>query len=85
MPLDIQSMPAMGGTLVAALAYAGVSAFITGPLIGERMIEKSGWAQSCPTLIVRAARAEEPDATVAPSSRTNRRHRTSSWAASPMT
>ena len=41
------SLPIGGSLLVGILAYAGVAAFVTGPVIGARMIEKSGWYQSC--------------------------------------
>ena len=47
MPFDPQTLPVGGGVLVAGLIYAGASYFVTGPLIGERMIAKSDWSQSC--------------------------------------
>lgn len=45
--LDFGSMQLTGGALVAGLFYAGASMFITGPLIGDRMIEKMDWAHKC--------------------------------------
>lgn len=44
---DFGSMPVTGGALVAGLFYAGVSLFVTGPLVGERMVEKMDWAHQC--------------------------------------
>ena len=62
MIFDAQSMPATGGTFMAAALYAAVSLFITGPVVGERMIIKSGWAAHCPALIERnVAVSEAPD------------------------
>lgn len=49
--LGENSLPIGGSLLVGLLAYAGVAAFITGPVIGARMIEKSGWYQSCPAAL----------------------------------
>ena len=45
------SLPIGGSVLVGLLAYAGISAFITGPTIGARMIEKSSWYESCPAAL----------------------------------
>lgn len=45
--IDFGSMQIAGGALAASLFYAGASMFITGPLIGDRMIEKMDWAHQC--------------------------------------
>lgn len=49
--IDLQSLPAKGGTLLALVLYGGLSLLVTGPLVGERMIVKSGWLAQCPALI----------------------------------
>ena len=36
-----------GSMVIAALAYAGLSGWVTGPLVAERTIENMGWEQSC--------------------------------------
>lgn len=56
------SLPIGGSVLIGLLAYAGVSAFITGPMIGSRMIEQSGWHDSCPAAVVgQITRQAEPE------------------------
>jgi len=54
------TLPIGGSALVAGLLYAGASMFITGPLIGERMVERSNWSTSCHTAIADAAERENP-------------------------
>lgn len=44
---DLQNTGAGGGIIIAALLYAGACLYITGPLVAERMAEKSGWLKSC--------------------------------------
>lgn len=44
---DILGLPVTGGALLAGAAYAALSVFVTGPLVAERTIDKSGWAQHC--------------------------------------
>lgn len=44
---DAGNLPIAGGALVAAILYAGVSIFVTGPLVGERTIMKSDWPRIC--------------------------------------
>ena len=51
---DNGSLPITGGALLAAALYAGTSLFITGPLVGERMVAKLDWDAQC----VRNIRAE---------------------------
>lgn len=54
------SLPIGGSTLIAGLLYAGASMFITGPLIGERMVDRSNWSTSCQRVIANAAERENP-------------------------
>jgi hypothetical protein len=44
---DFGNMPVAGGVLAAGLFYAGASLFVTGPLVGERMVAKMDWAHQC--------------------------------------
>jgi hypothetical protein len=57
---DPTSLPFTGSALAFGLLYAGVSLFITGPLVGERTIAKSGWADSCEIAVVRGAETGNP-------------------------
>ncbi len=58
---DPQNLPLSGGLILAAAAYAAISFFATGPLIAERAIAKSGWAEACPAALnVNAARQVTP-------------------------
>lgn len=45
--LDGNGMPLGGGLALAAIAYAALSLFATGPLIGDRIIERSNWPEQC--------------------------------------
>jgi hypothetical protein len=57
---DLASIPGAGGLAAAGILYAGVSLFVTGPLVAERSIDKSRWVQHC----VRQAKATtQPPAT----------------------
>lgn len=49
--IDLQRLPISGGVVLAALLYAGVAWFVTGPIIGKRTVERSGWEQSCPSTL----------------------------------
>ncbi len=44
---DLTSVPGVGGIAAAGVLYAGLSLFVTGPLVGERLIERSGWGPRC--------------------------------------
>lgn len=44
---DSSNIPVAGGALAAGLLYVGASLFLTGPLVGERMIAKMDWALQC--------------------------------------
>jgi hypothetical protein len=59
------TMPLAGGALMAALLYAGVSLFVTGPLVGERMVAKMDWPVQCEGHIRAGVEADRPvEATV---------------------
>ena len=45
--MDFKDLPLSGVTLIAVLGYAGVSLAITGPLIVDRTVQKSGWIAQC--------------------------------------
>ena len=47
MSIDTSGLPISGGVILAGLLYAGVSVFVTGPLVATRTIDKSDWDQSC--------------------------------------
>ncbi|OXT01985.1 hypothetical protein B7H23_03345 [Notoacmeibacter marinus] len=51
MPFDITSLPVSGGVLVAGAAWAGLSAFVLGPLVAERSAETIGWMPQCERLV----------------------------------
>lgn len=53
------NLPVTGGVTLTALVYGAISLFVTGPLIGERMIAKSGWEEQCRSGLVEAVRAEQ--------------------------
>jgi len=57
---DPTSLPFTGGALAFGLLYAGVSLFITGPLVGERTIAKSGWAEQCEIAVLSGAESANP-------------------------
>ena len=60
-------MPIAGGVALAGLLYAGVSAFVTGPVIGERMADKHvGWDRVCPAQIRAQIQADDPPAPSVP-------------------
>ncbi len=44
---DGNNLPVGGSIVLAAAAYAAISAFVTGPLVAERTIERGGWGSSC--------------------------------------
>lgn len=66
MIFDSQSIPAAGGMVMAAALYAGAAYFIAGPVVGERLIEKSGWSDRCPRVIAQAAQRSAPTAPAMP-------------------
>lgn len=52
-------LPFSGGIVVAGLIYAGVSMFVTGALVGDRTIEKSGWLPRCERTVLASATANQ--------------------------
>ena len=48
---DLQNLPLSGGLVLAVAGYAAISFFVTGPLVGERTIAKSDWAETCPAAL----------------------------------
>ncbi len=63
---DTQNLPVSGGLLIAGILYAGVSLFATGPLIGERTIERSDWSTSCTNALESEILSEKPPAPITP-------------------
>lgn len=47
MPIDSSTLPVSPNFILAAAAIAGLSAFITGPEIARREIERSSWPAIC--------------------------------------
>jgi hypothetical protein len=60
MPLDLQNPLASGGMAVAAAVYVGASLYVTGPLVAERTIERSGWQRTCQAHLSAAVTKDEP-------------------------
>ena len=63
---DGNGLPVSGGVIVAGLIYAGVSMFVTGPVVGERTIAKSGWAQQCKAVLKSEIIVQAPAPTFTP-------------------
>ena len=59
---DMLTLPTTGGALLAGAAYAALSVFVTGPLVAERTIDKSGWPGRCASQGLTAAMPEPPQA-----------------------
>ena len=66
MPFDVNTLPGGGALIVTGLIYAGVSAFVTGPVIGQRVIIKSGWAEQCKISLQAQISTKEPAPTFPP-------------------
>lgn len=60
---DYTNMPVAGVPLAAGLFYTAASLFLTGPLVGERMIAKMDWAHQCARHIRVEAEASAKPAT----------------------
>ena len=43
----VNNLPISGGVVVAGLIYAGASLLVSGQIIGDRLIEKTGWNEQC--------------------------------------
>ncbi len=57
---DATGLPMAGGVFAAVLLYAGVSLFVTGPVVGSRVIEKTNWSGQCQRHIRARIEADEP-------------------------
>lgn len=44
---SLYQLPVSGGVLMAGALYVSASIFVTGPLVGQRTIQKSGWSETC--------------------------------------
>ena len=51
MPYDTSNLPISGMVVITLLTYAAISIFVTGQLIGDRMIETSDWDASCQSIL----------------------------------
>lgn len=54
------NLPFGGSATIAGALYVGASLLVTGPLIGERMIEVSGWNKQCQSIIHSELTANQP-------------------------
>jgi len=63
---DGNNLPVGGSILLAAVAYAAISAFVTGPLVAERTIERGGWQAQCRADLKDHLLAEESASAPAP-------------------
>lgn len=59
--LGDSNLPVTGGVVLTALAYGAIALFVTGPLVGERMIAKSNWEEQCQSGLVRASEERAMD------------------------
>lgn len=67
MPFDMNALPVSGGIVVAGLLWVGTSLFVTGPLIGDRIIEKKvNWSSQCAGHIRAEIAADEPEPAAIP-------------------
>lgn len=63
MPLDLQS-PLSGGSMTAwAAVYTAISLYVTGPLVGERTIERLGWMEGCTRALTQHSTSSAPTTT----------------------
>lgn len=45
--MELQNLPISPGLVLAAALYSGMSAFVTGPELTARVIERSNWSEVC--------------------------------------
>ncbi len=64
--IDQQLATAGGGTVFALILYAAGSMFVTGPLVIERTVEKSGWASRCEQTVHEEVRSHDGTQTKPP-------------------
>jgi len=60
MAFDASTLPISPTFLLACAAYAGINLVGTGPLIAKRMVDTSGWMQSCPAALQATIDSERP-------------------------
>ena len=63
---DLSSLPVSAGLVLGLILYAGVSLFGTGPLVGERLIERVDWDAQCHRELVADLKARTPSAPPVP-------------------
>ena len=51
MPYDTSNLPISGIVVITFVTYAAISTFVTGQLIGDRMVETSDWGASCQSIL----------------------------------
>lgn len=64
--MDIGSYPVSGGAVLGVAVYALISAFGTGQIVGERLIEQSNWQQQCERQITSEIRSNQQARPVLP-------------------
>ncbi|MFT6658557.1 hypothetical protein [Maritalea sp.] len=70
---DPNNLPISGGLFLVGILYVVVAMFFTGPTIGSRTIEKSGFLPRCEKSLIKLAAQDAPDLqTPAPSIDCNR-------------
>lgn len=60
------SLPFGGSVTIAGVIYVGTSLLVSGPFIGERMIELSGWDKQCQSIIHSELTANQPAPSFSP-------------------
>ena len=63
---DGSGLPITGGLFVTCALYAGLSLFVTGPVVGERTIDRMGWTEQCAAHIRAGVEVERPAAPAVP-------------------
>lgn len=57
--MEFRDLPFNGMTLIGVIGYAALSLTVTGPLVIERTIQKSGWIAQCQRSLHEEIRANE--------------------------
>lgn len=60
MSVDFSEFPVGSSTILGFALWAGVSWFATGQMVGERMIELSGWQDACTQNLVAQVERQAP-------------------------
>lgn len=71
MSVDLGSLPVSGGLIVGCVVYGALSVFVTGPLVGERMIDKSDWHARCERTLKRQTLSRKEPQSERPALRCN--------------